>query len=73
MRTPPLPAIAALALALLLVVGCTDASDARLTAPECPLPSSHTCELEVSLADGHAEIAALGAEVDALETYPVEP
>lgn len=51
---------------ILLAAGCSEAPESRLTGPTS-LQSSHTCELEVPLADAVAEIAALRAEVDALE------
>jgi alpha-tubulin suppressor-like RCC1 family protein len=58
--------LAVLAVPIILATGCSDAPETRLTAPE-PLLSMLECELGVPLADAYAEIAALRAEVDALE------
>jgi hypothetical protein len=51
----------------LLGAACADSPDQTLTAPNPPAFSMHTCELGVSSADAYAEIAALRAQIDALE------
>lgn len=60
-------------LSLLVFVGCTDSPAPLPTgseisiAPEAAFAPGPTCELGVSEADARAEIAALQAEIDALE------